>query len=187
MLTVDMSPAPVAGTNRRSAGTVHAQRHLSRFSLAIRAGAGASLGPGPGPGGRSGLVGGVPGLAAASSEIPCSLVMPPGRRRIAPQSSGWARVCGTEKAVVWVLKGAARTESLPENLDDVWVVWEPRSGHETAWATPRHDCLCSYANGPEAVMPQANPSVFTDVVNLWSKVASLLTHLGVLKGKRLPE
>ena len=114
---VDMSPAPAAGTYRRSASTVHVQRQVSRNRLARSSGEGA--GPGPGPGGRSGLVGGVPGLAAACSEIPCSLVVPPGRHQIAPQSLGWARVCGTENSGVWVLKGDARTYNLPRNLDDV--------------------------------------------------------------------
>ena len=55
------------------------------------------------------------------------------------------------------------------------VVWEPRSGYETAWATPGHVCSCSYRYGRGAVLPQANPSVFTEAVNLWSRVASLLT------------
>ena len=57
-LTEDMSPAPAAGTYRRSASTVHDQRLVSRQSLARSSGTG--VGPGPGPGGRSGLVGGVP-------------------------------------------------------------------------------------------------------------------------------
>ena len=109
--TVDMSPAPAAGTYRRSAGTVHAQRQVPRKRLAESSGVGA--GPGPGPGGRSGLVGGVPGLAAACLEIPCSLAVPPGRHQLAPQSLGWARVCGTEHSGVWV-------------LNDVGVVWESR-------------------------------------------------------------
>ena len=61
--TVDMSPAPAAGTYRRSAGTVHAQRQVRRKRLARSSGVG--VGPGPGPGGRSGLVGGVSGFAAA--------------------------------------------------------------------------------------------------------------------------
>ena len=61
----------------------------------------------------------------------------------APQSLGLVRVCGTEKSGVWVLKGDARTYNLPRNLDDVGVVWEPRSGYETAWATPGHVCSCS--------------------------------------------
>ena len=118
--TVDMSPAPAAGTYRRSAGTVHAQRQVPRKRLAESSGVGA--GPGPGPGGRSGLVGGVPGLAAACLEIPCSLVVPPGRHQFAPQSLGWARVCDIENSGVWVLKGDARTYTLPGDLDDVGVV-----------------------------------------------------------------
>ena len=77
--TVDMSPAPAAGRYRRSAGTVHVQRQVPRKRLARSSGVGA--GPGPGPGGRSGLVGGVPGLAAAFRGIPCSLVMLPGRHQ----------------------------------------------------------------------------------------------------------
>ena len=73
------------------------------------------------------------------------------------------------------LKGDARTYNLPRNLDDVGVVWESRSGYETAWATPRDVCSCSYSYGRGPVLPQANPSVFTEAVNLWSRVASLLT------------
>ena len=154
--TVDMSPAPAAGTYRRSASIVHDQRQVSRNSLARSSGAA----PGPGPGGRSGLVGGVPGLAAACLKIPCSLVVPPGRHQVAP------RVCGTENSGVWVLKGDARTKNLTWNLDDVGVVWERRSGYETAWATPGHVCSCSYSYGRGAVLPQANPSIFTEAVNL---------------------
>ena len=55
------------------------------------------------------------------------------------------------------------------------VVWERRSGYETAWATPGHVCSCSYNYGRGPVLPQANPSVFTEAVKLWSRVASLLT------------
>ena len=84
--TAVMSPAPAAGTYRHSAGTVHAQRQVPRIRLAESSAVGA--GPGPGLGGRSGLVGGVPGLAAACLEIPCSLVVPPGRHQFAPQSLG---------------------------------------------------------------------------------------------------
>ena len=171
--TVDMSPAPAAGTYRRSADKVHDQRQISRRSRAESSRG--NPGPGPGPGGRSGFGGGVSGHAAAFMEIPCSLVMPPGRHQFAPQSLGWARVCGSGKSGVWVLKGDARTYNLPWNLDDVGIVWERRSGYETAWATPGHVCSCSYTYGHGPVLPQANPSVFTEAVNLWSRVASLLT------------
>ena len=54
--TVDMSPAPDAGTYRRSADKVHAQRQVSRKRLAECSWV--CPGPGPGAGGRSGLVGG---------------------------------------------------------------------------------------------------------------------------------
>ena len=172
--TVDMSPAPAAGTYRRSADKVHDQRQVSRKRQAESSGGGPGPGPGAGPGGRSRLVGGALDRAAAFRGIPCSLVMPPGRHQRAPQSLGWAWVCGTEKSGVWVLKGDARTYNLPRNLDDVGVVWEHRSGYETAWATPGHVCSCSYNYGRGPVLPQANPSVFTEAVNLWSRVASLL-------------
>ena len=76
----------------------------------------------------------------------------------------------------------ARTYNLPRNLDDVGVVWESRSGYETAWATPGHVCSCSYRYGRGPVLPQANPSVFTEAVNLWSRVAPLLTP-GCAKGE----
>ena len=173
--TVDMSPALAAGTYRRSADEVHDQRQISRKRQALCSVGDPDPGPGPGPGGRSGLVGGSLDRAAAFRGIPCSLVMPPGRHQRAPQSLGWARVCGTEKSGVWVLKGDARTYNLPRNLDDVGVVWERRSGYETAWATPGHVCSCSYDYGRGPVLPQPNPSVFTEAIKLWSRVASLLT------------
>ena len=118
----------------------------------------------------SGLVGGASGRAAACLEIPCSLMKPPGRHQSAPHSLGWAQNSG-----VWVLKGDARTHILPRNIDDVGVVWESRSGYETAWATPGHVCSCSYSYGRGPVLPQVDPSVFTEAVNLWSRVASFLT------------
>ena len=46
-----------------------------------------------------------------------------------------------------MLKSELRTYNLPENVDDVGVIWESRSGYETAWATPGHDCLWSFACG----------------------------------------
>ena len=173
--TVDMSPAPAAGTYRRSADEVHDQRQISRKRQATCSVGDPVPGPGPGPGGRSGLVGGSLGCAAAIRGIPCSLVMPPGRHQRAPQSLGWEWVCGSEKSGVWVLKGDTRTYNLPRNLDDVGIVWERRSGYETAWATPGHVCSCSYGYGHGPVLPQPNPSVFTEAIKLWSRVASLLT------------
>ena len=107
--TVDMSPAPAAGTYRRSVDEVHGQRQVSRKRWTKSSRGGPGPGSGPGPGGRSGLVGGASVLAAAFRVIPCSLVMPPGRHQSAPQSLGWMWVCGTEKSGVWVLKGDART------------------------------------------------------------------------------
>ena len=132
-LTVDMSPAPVAGTCVPSASQLHEQRQVTRSSVAYRPGSGPGPGPGSGAGGGwSGLVGGAQDHAAACVGIPCSLVMPPGRHQFAPQSLGWARVCGTERSGVWVLKGDARTCNLPWNLDDVGVVWERGLGHARA-------------------------------------------------------
>ena len=173
--TVDMSPAPAAGTYRRSVDEMHGQRQVSRKRWTKGSWGGPGPGPGLGPGGRSGMVGGSLGCAAAIRGIPCSLVMPPGRHQRAPQSLGWEWVCGSEKSGVWVLKGDTRTYNLPRNLDDVGIVWERRSGYETAWATPGHVCSCSYGYGHGPVLPQPNPSVFTEAIKLWSRVASLLT------------
>ena len=52
-----------------------------------------------------------------------------------------------------MLKGDARTKNLPRDLDDVGVVWESRSGYETAWATPGHVCSCSYSYGHRLIPP----------------------------------
>ena len=48
-LTVDMSPAPVAGTYSRSAGTVHARQQSAGWSSARRPGLSLGSGSGPGP------------------------------------------------------------------------------------------------------------------------------------------
>ena len=55
--TVDMSPAPDAGTYRRSADEVHDQRQILWTRQAASSGGGPGPGPGTGPGGRCGLVG----------------------------------------------------------------------------------------------------------------------------------
>ena len=172
----DVSPAPAAGTYAWSASPVHELRQVTRVSLAKRSGSG----PGPGPFRcqvsrvRFGPVGGVPGRAAASMEIPPCLVMPPGHCQIAPQSLGWTRVSGTGRSGVWVLKDAARTYSVPENLDDVGVVWEHRSGYETAPRQGTAVCAHTYV-GMEQFDHKLIPPFFTDAVNLWSRVASLMT------------
>ena len=58
MQTVDMSPAPAAGTYRRSSDKVHDQRQVSRTRQTRCSGGDPGPGTGSGPGVRSGLVGG---------------------------------------------------------------------------------------------------------------------------------
>ena len=60
--TVDMSPAPAAGTYRRSVDEMHGQRQVSRKRWTKSSWGSPGPGPGLGPGGRSGLVGGCLGL-----------------------------------------------------------------------------------------------------------------------------
>ena len=55
------------------------------------------------------------------------------------------------------------------------MLWEHRSGYETALAMPGHVCSCSHSCGRGAVQLQANPSVITEAVDLWGRVESLLT------------
>ena len=143
--------------------------------MAKRPGKGAGSGSGSGPGPRSGVAGGGDGSFEASLATLRSLMMPPRRCQVTPESLGWTQVCGTSLSGVWALKGVSRSFELRADLDDVGVVWESRSGYETAWATPGHDCLCSCSYGHGAVRSQANPSVFAEAVKLWSRFASLLT------------
>ena len=76
----------------------------------------------------------------------------------------------------WVLKGNARARMLPENLDHLPVRWISRGSYETAWVTPKHDCLCSYQYGHgAAIRPQTNDAIWHGVVGLWSRVAHLLS------------
>ena len=39
-----------------------------------------------------------------------------------------------------MLNGGSRSYKLPSDLDHVGVFWKRRSGYQTAWATPRHNC-----------------------------------------------
>ena len=48
---------------------------------------------------------------------------------------------------IWVLKGNTRTCMFLANLDHLRVGWRKLGSYETAWVTPGHDCLCSYAYG----------------------------------------
>ena len=51
-----------------------------------------------------------------------------------------------------------------------------RETYETAWGTPGHDCLFSYAYGHgAAVRPQTDDSDWDGVVGLWGRVAPLLS------------
>ena len=65
--TVDMSPAPVAGTYLRSVDEMHVQRQVSRKRWAESSWGGPGPGPGLGPRGRSGMVGGFLGLRRGHS------------------------------------------------------------------------------------------------------------------------
>ena len=92
------------------------------------------------------------------------------------QSMGWTKVCGTTRSGIWVLKGNARARVLPENLDHFRVRWRKQGSYETAWVTPGHDCLCSYAYGHgAAVRPQTNNAIWDGVIGLWSRVAPFLS------------
>ena len=73
------------------------------------------------------------------------------------QSMGWTKVCGTTQSGIWVLKGNSRTCMVPANLDYLRVEWIKQGTYETAWVTPRHDCLCSCKYGHGApVRPQTH-------------------------------
>ena len=93
---------------------------------------------------------------------------------------GRKRVCGTAKSGIWVLKCDARTRMSPVNLDRLRVEWMKRGTYETAWVTPGHDCLCSYAYGRRAAgRPQTKDSIWDGVISLWGKVAPPLVSLSV--------
>ena len=86
----------------------------------------------------------------------------------------WNRTIG--RSGIWVLKGNARTRMLLANLDHLRVGWRKQGSYETAWVTPGHDCLCSYAYGHgAAVRPQTNDAIWRGVIGLWGRVAPLLS------------
>ena len=109
-------------------------------------------------------------------EVPGIQFVSPGRGLDIRQSMGWTKVCGTARSGMWVLKGNARTCLSPANLDHLRVGWISRGSYETAWVTPRHDCLCSYQYGHgAAVRPQTNDAIWDVVIGLWGRVAPLLS------------
>ena len=74
------------------------------------------------------------------------------------------------------MKGDARGRILPANLDHRSVQWRKEGSYDTAWVTPRHDCLFSCASGHGAPLrPQTNGSSWDGAIGLWGRVASLLS------------
>ena len=73
-------------------------------------------------------------------------------------------------------KGDARACMLTANLDHLRVEWMKRGAYKTAWVTPGHDCLCSYACGHgAAVRPQPNNAIWYGVIGSWGRVAPFLS------------
>ena len=102
-------------------------------------------------------------------EVPDSLFVSLGRGLGVMQSTGWKKVCGTAGSGIWVLKGDGRAPMIPSNLERLRVEWRKRGTYETAWVTPGHDCLCSYACGHgAAVRPQTNDAIWNGVIGLWA-------------------
>ena len=118
----------------------------------------------PFPGGNQAQV---PGQAREGAVTPSIHPEVPGIQFVSPgygldirQSMGWTKVCGTARSGIWVLKSIARTCMFPANLDHLRVGWRKQGSYETAWVTPGHDCLCSYAYGRgAAVRPQTNNAI----------------------------
>ena len=144
----------------------------------------------PAGGGRRQVAGSIPQEATRHSregavtpslhpEVPGIQFVSPGYGLDIRQSMGWTKVCGTARSGIWVLKGSARTRMLPANLDHLRVGWRKQGSYETAWVTPGHDCLCSYAYGHgAAVRPQTNDAIWHGVMGLWGRVAPLLSPWG---------
>ena len=136
--------------------------------------AGSLSGRQPGTGTRL-LRGGVD-TPSLHPEVPGIQFVSPGHGLDIRQSMGWTKVCGTARSGVWVLKGNASARMLPANLDHLRVGWRKQGSYETAWVTPGHDCLCSYAYGHgAAVRPQTNNAIWDGVIGLWGRVAPLLS------------
>ena len=100
-------------------------------------------------------------------EVPGIQFVSPGCGLDIRQSMGWTKVCETARSGILVLKGNARTRMLPANLDHLRVGWRKQGSYETAWVTPGHDCLCSYAYGHgAAVRPQTDDGIWRGVIGL---------------------
>ena len=86
---------------------------------------------------------------------------PPGGSRY-PIRVTWTWICnqaidGLEEGVLDRKNGDARAHMLPANLEHLRVEWRKRGTYETAWVTPGHDCLCSYACGHGAAVRPNDP------------------------------
>ena len=151
-----------AGVNVRPAGGVRGQV------------AGSLPGRQPGTGTRQVRTGAV--TPSLHPEVPGIQFVSPGHGLDIRQSMDWTKVCGTAQSGIWVLKGTARTCMFPANLDHLRVGWRKQGSYETAWVTPGHDCLCSYAYGHgTAVRPQTNDAIWHGVTGLCCRVAPLLS------------
>ena len=88
---------------------------------------------------------------------------------------GWTKVCGTTRSGIWVLKGNARTRTLPENLDYLWVGWI--FGEHTRPPGLRQGTnVCVHTSmDVEQQTDQTNDAIWDGVVGLWSRVAPFLS------------
>ena len=107
--------------------------------------------------------------------VPDALSVTPGPGMSIRQQLGWKKVHETARSGIWVLKGESRGYALSFNLEYLGVAWMKMRTHSTAWVTPRHRCLCTYEYGRAAVGPQFDDSIWNGVMELWSRVAPLLT------------
>ena len=147
-----------AGVNFRPAGGVRGQ--VAGFSPRRQ----------PGTGTRRVREGAV--TPSLHPQVPGIQFVSPGYGLDIRQSMGWTKVCGTTRSGIWVLKGNARACMFPAHL----VGWRKQGSYETAWVTPGHDCLCSYAYGHgAAVRPKTNNAIWHGVIGLWGRVAPLLS------------
>ena len=144
---------------RGSAGTLRARQQVARWSSARRPGP--RPGPSPGDGAGGECICCFPGVSWLPDDATWAL-------------SGFARIPWLEVGVQYLGVGSLGARGWSQaDLDHVG-----RSGYETAWATPGHDCLCSHAS----VRPQPNPSVSGEAAKLWRRVASFSDTLVCKEG-----
>ena len=86
-------------------------------------------------------------------------------------------MCGSAGSGIWVLKGDLIHRMPVANLDHQSVQWRTRGSYDTAWVTPRPDCLFQRMNMEQQSDHKTKDSIWDGVVGFLRQDRSLFVSM----------